>query len=100
MTLRVTLCDDSAMARKQLLRALPSDWDAQVTQAEHGEQALAAVRSGKAEVLFLDLNMPVLDGYQTLEAIAKEQLDTFVIVVSGDIQPQAQQRVLKLGAMA
>lgn len=100
MTLRVTLCDDSGMARKQLFRALPDDWDAQVSMAEHGEQALERVRSGAAEVLFLDLNMPVLDGYETLERIAAEQLDTFVIVVSGDIQPAAQQRVKRLGAMA
>ncbi|RUO80333.1 response regulator [Idiomarina tyrosinivorans] len=100
MTLRVTLCDDSGMARKQLLRALPQDWDAQMHMAEHGEQALERVRAGQAEVLFLDLNMPVKDGYQTLEAIQAEQLECLVIVVSGDIQPQARQRVLALGAMA
>jgi len=100
MVLKVTVCDDSMMARKQLLRALPRDWDAHISMAEHGEQALDRVRSGAAEVLFLDLNMPVLDGYQTLAKIAAEQLDTFVIVVSGDIQPEAQQRVRQLGAMA
>jgi len=99
MTLRVTICDDSGMARKQLLRVLPSDWDARVSFAEHGEQALEQVQAGNAEVLFLDLNMPVLDGYQTLEEIAAQQLDTFVVVVSGDIQPEAQKRVRQLGAM-
>lgn len=99
MSIRVTICDDSMMARKQLMRALPEDWDALVSMAEHGEQALACVRSGAAEVLFLDLNMPVLDGYATLQRIQSEQLDTFVIVVSGDIQPEAQQRVARMGAM-
>ncbi|MGM0525226.1 MAG: response regulator [Pseudomonadota bacterium] len=100
MTLRVTICDDSGMARKQLLRTLPKDWDAQVYQAEHGQQALEGVKAGNADVLFLDLNMPVMDGYQTLEAIQQQQLQCLVIVVSGDIQPQAYTRVTQLGAMA
>lgn len=100
MTLKVTICDDSGMARKQLLRTLPTDWDAQVFQAADGKQALQRVRDGQAEVLFLDLNMPVLDGYQTLEALQQLNLEALVIVVSGDIQPQAYQRVLALGAMA
>ncbi|EKE85258.1 response regulator [Idiomarina xiamenensis] len=98
--LTITICDDSTMARKQLQRSLPADWDAIIHYAEDGEQGLKRVRAGQAEVLFLDLNMPVMDGYQTLAAIQQEQLDCFVIVVSGDIQPQAQQRVQQLGAMA
>lgn len=100
MTLKVTVCDDSKMARKQLLRTLPDDWDAQVFQAEHGEEALTCLRQGQAEVLFLDLNMPIKDGYETLQAMQEEHLQSLVIVVSGDIQPEAQQRVKALGAMA
>ena len=49
--------------------------------------------------MFLDLTMPVMDGYQTLEAIRKDDLPIMVIVVSGDIQPEAQDRVKKLGAI-
>ncbi|MEY8263179.1 MAG: response regulator, partial [Bermanella sp.] len=60
---------------------------------------LAAIRAGKGEVVFLDLTMPVLDGYGVLEAIKAQDLPAMVIVVSGDIQPEAQERVKKLGAM-
>ena len=34
--IRLLICDDSNMARKQLLRALPADWDATITQAVNG----------------------------------------------------------------
>ena len=44
--------------------------------------------------------MPEMDGYGVLENIRKEDLHAMVIVVSGDIQPDAQARVQKLGAMA
>jgi len=100
MTLKVTLCDDSRMARKQLIKSLPKDWDATVYQAEHGEQALQRIENGEAQLLLLDLNMPVMDGYEVLEHLAQYERDCVVIVISGDIQPEAYQRVIKLGALA
>lgn len=96
----ITIVDDSAMSRKLMLRALPQGWDVEVSQAENGALALDAYRAGKADVMFLDLTMPVMDGYQVLETMKKEGLNCFVIVVSADIQPKAQERVLQLGAMA
>ena len=96
----VVLCDDSSTARKQLLRALPEDWPVTLHQASDGEQALDFVRSGKCQVLFLDLTMPVLDGYQTLARLREEGLSCQVIVVSGDVQDQAVVRVMNLGARA
>lgn len=100
MPIPVLICDDSSMARKQMARALPPDWDVDVSFAENGVQGLEAIKAGKGEVLFLDLNMPEMDGYQVLEAIRARDLPTMVIVVSGDIQPEAHQRVMRLGALA
>ena len=100
MAVPVTVVDDSKISRKMVIKALPPGWDIEITQAENGEQALEAYRAGKAEVMFLDLTMPVMDGYQVLEQLQKEQLNTFVVVISADIQPEAQERVKKLGAMA
>ena len=100
MPVPVTVVDDSKISRKMVIRALPKDWDVKLTQAENGEEAIAAYREGKAEVMFLDLTMPVMDGYQVLAQLQKEQLNSFVVVISADIQPEAQARVKKLGAMA
>tara|TARA_R110002072_G_scaffold184083_2_gene340438 strand:+ start:3772 stop:4797 length:1026 start_codon:yes stop_codon:yes gene_type:complete len=99
MTTPVLICDDSSVARKQMARTLPSDWDIEVSFAKHGEEAIAAIKEGLGDILFLDLNMPVMDGYQTLEEIKKLDLPTMVIVVSGDIQPEAHKRVKDLGAI-
>lgn len=100
MAVPITVVDDSKISRKMVIRALPPTWKVDITQAENGVEALAAYRDGKAEIMFLDLTMPVMDGYETLEHLQKEQLNTFVIVISADIQPEAQARVKKLGAMA
>lgn len=83
-----------------LIRSLPRDWDVEITLASNGQEALDAVRNGLAEFMFLDLNMPVMDGYDTLYAMREEGLSSKVIVVSGDIQPKAYQRVTELGAIA
>ena len=99
MTVSVLVVDDSPIARKMLLRALPTDWDISVQEASNGEDALALYRAGKVDVMFLDLTMPRMDGFQVLETLQKEDLNCFVVVVSADVQPQARERVLQLGAI-
>ncbi|WFS17856.1 response regulator [Ectopseudomonas chengduensis] len=94
------VCDDSNMARKQLIRALPPEWPVSLSQANNGEEALALIRQGLGQVMLLDLTMPVLDGYQTLAALRAEGLSSKVIVVSGDVQEEAVRRVRELGALA
>ena len=100
MALPVLVVDDSALARKILIKSLPPDWDVEITQASNGKDALAHYRAGRASVMFLDLTMPDLNGYQVLEELQHEGLDTFVIVVSADAQTGALERVKRLGAIA
>ncbi len=99
MTTKILICDDSRMARKQLARSLPADWDVEIFFAEDGRHALEVIVQESPTLMFLDLNMPVMDGYETLEEINAQAFDVTVIVVSGDIQPAAQERVLGLGAL-
>ncbi|MBS7660468.1 response regulator [Pseudomonas lalucatii] len=94
------VCDDSNMARKQLIRALPADWSVTVVQAVNGREGLEAIRQGGIGLVLLDLTMPELDGYAVLAAIRAEALDARVIVVSGDVQDEAVKRVHALGALA
>lgn len=99
MSFSVLICDDSLVARKQVAKCLPQDWEVNVHFAKHGEDAIEQLQTGKGQLLLLDLNMPVLDGYQTLEAIITNDINTQVIVISGDIQPEAHSRVKALGAI-
>ena len=100
MGLPVLVVDDSTLARRLLINALPEAWDVEITQAANGTDALAAYRAGQASVMFLDLTMPGMTGFDVLETVRSEGLDSFVIVVSADVQPMAQARVRALGAAA
>lgn len=99
MTTAVLICDDSNLARKQLARILPQEWQANLFFAGHGAEALDTLLKQPIDWLFLDLNMPVMDGYQVLQELQKRQLDLNVVVVSGDVQPEAFERVKSLGAL-
>lgn len=99
MAIPLLICDDSNMARKQVARSLPESWDVEITFATNGREGLQAIRDGKGEMVFLDLTMPEIDGYHVLETIQAERLKAMIIVISGDIQPAAKQRVMSLGAL-
>lgn len=94
------ICDDSSLARKQLVRALPASWPLSIQQTAGGHEALALIRRGGIDVLLLDLTMPDMDGYEVLAALRAEGSTCKVIVVSADVQEEAVRRVRDLGALA
>jgi CheY-like chemotaxis protein len=101
MTTSILIVDDFRVSRSIVIRCLPPGWDVAVTQAGNGSEALAALGERPHAVVLLDLNMPVMDGYQFLEAMQRSELARpIVIVLSGDVQPKAQARVKQLGASA
>ena len=99
MATTLLICDDSNLARKQVARSLPPSFDLEVHFAKHGGEAVELLRKGIGDIMFLDLNMPEMDGYEVLQAIRDEDLNSMVIVISGDIQPEARTRVKNLGAV-
>ena len=99
MIIHILICDDSLVARKQVASALPADWPVELHFAEDGKQALAFLQQHGADVLFLDLNMPELDGYGVLSIIKEQNLPVMTVVISGDIQPTAKHKVRTLGAI-
>src|SRR3569623_533031 len=100
MATPVLVVDDSSMSRMLVFKALPPGWEVEITQASNGQEAIEHYRQGKAHVMFLDLTKPVMDGYEVLEKLKGEGLEAFVIVISADVQPMAQERVKELGAIA
>ena len=80
-------------------RAIPEQWDVDITYASNGQEALEIICTRPIELMFLDLNMPVLDGYQTMLQIQEQRLSVQVIVVSGDVQPEARKRMMNMGAL-
>jgi len=63
-----------------------------------GHAALEELRLNKYELVLLDLNMPDMDGMEVIDRINKDNIDTNVIVVSGESEIYKAIHVLKNGA--
>lgn len=99
--IRVVVADDSALMRKKISEILQSDPDIEVVAVvRDGREAVEAVHSLKPDVVTLDIEMPVLDGFHALGYIMSE-IPTPCIIISAFVQPDAQEtiRALEFGAV-
>ncbi len=100
--IRVLVVDDSAIVRGLLTRALESDPAIKVVgTAMHGEQGLRWLKKHQADVVLLDVEMPVLNGLETLQRIQQEHPKLYVIMVSSLTYSGAEttMKALRLGAV-
>ena len=97
--MKYLVTDDSKLARLSLIKSLKVHAeDAEIFQATNGQEAVEIVKTEKPDIAFLDLTMPIMDGYEALPIMLEAHPKLKVVVVSADIQEQAQNRVISLGA--
>jgi two-component system LytT family response regulator len=85
--LRVLVVDDEAPARRKVLRLLREEDGVEIIgEADSGEAAVAAVKKQKPDLLFLDVQMPGLDGFGVIRALhsAKVNLPRVIFVTAHD----------------
>lgn len=99
--MKILVVDDSTMARKMVIKTLKElvDSDAQIIQATNGKEGLDLYKQEKPNLVFLDLTMPVMDGFEALKYIKLFDNDAKVVVVSADIQKASLDRVREIGAI-
>lgn len=83
--LRTIIADDEALARKKLRVLLGAESGVQVVaECQSGKQTVEAVLSQHPDLLFLDIQLPDLDGFQVLEQIPSEQLPVVIFTTAFD----------------
>lgn len=96
------LVDDSPVMRSFLRRALSvcGFRVGRFLEAGNGEQALAVLRDQRADLVLIDINMPVMDGERLLEVLREDPglRPIPVVVVSTDATDSRRRRMLELGA--
>src|SRR5262245_14723671 len=82
---QVISVDDEPPARQTLRLLLSRHPDFTIVgECSHGAEALSAVRSLRPDLLFLDVQMPGLDGFDVLRALGPEAVPTLVFVTAFD----------------
>ncbi len=84
MGLRVILIDDSTIVRGMLKKVLNLSGlrIQEILEAANGQEALQHLTKGSVDLIFLDINMPVMNGMEFMEIIRKdENLKNLPVVV-------------------
>jgi DNA-binding NtrC family response regulator len=97
MTLKILIADDERAARFGMSKAL-AHADYCIDEAADGPAALAAIRSGLYDLVFLDLNMPGLDGQGVLRELSGTGRACDIVVVTANDAVQSAIACMKLGA--
>ena len=83
--LRVFITDDEAPARKKLLRFLADEPDVSVVgEAGNGLDAVRDIRETRPDLLFLDVQMPEMDGFEVIRALGVDVPPRVVFVTAHD----------------
>jgi two-component system LytT family response regulator len=85
MKIRALIVDDEPIARKGIRRELERDPDIEIVgECTNGRDAVSFLRRREAEIVFLDLQMPELDGFGVVEAVGVERMPTVIFVTAFD----------------
>jgi len=94
--------DDSKISRKWLIEMIPKKIleHAAIIEGTDGQEAIDLYKEHRPDIVFLDITMPVVDGFEALEAIKALNPEAIVVMISADRQKSTKEKVLALGASA
>ena len=84
-TIRTLIVDDEPLARRRIRRMLARHPDVDVIgECANGREAIAAIREQQPALVFLDVQMPEVDGFAVLERISAEAMPLIIFVTAYD----------------
>jgi two-component system, LytTR family, response regulator len=85
MKIRAIIVDDEPLAREGVRQALSEETDVEVlAECADGVEAIKAVEKHRPDLLFLDVQMPRLNGFEVLEALEPEQIPAVIFTTAHD----------------
>ena len=84
-SLRVLVVDDEALARQRLRSLLSRVPDVEVlAECQNGLEAVAAIRAHQPNLVFLDVQMPELDGFDVITEVGTDKMPPVIFVTAFD----------------
>jgi DNA-binding response OmpR family regulator len=95
----VLIADDEPITR-MLVKVLLERENFEVLEARNGDEAVAVATTGRPDLVLLDLNMPVMDGYEAIHHLRHDASlpNLPIIVLTAEDGQTVERRVLAMGA--
>lgn len=85
MKIRTVIVDDEPLGRERIRTLLASDPEIEVVEeCSDGRHAVAAIERSRPDLIFLDVQMPEMDGFAVLDAIAGDRMPAIIFVTAYD----------------
>lgn len=78
----ILIADDHALIRNGLRQVLESQPDFHITEAENGKDALKHIREQRPDIAILDVEMPIMTGFEVAKSVHKESLNIDIIFLT------------------
>jgi DNA-binding NarL/FixJ family response regulator len=99
LPLTIAIVDDNALMRETMQFRLSLLGHKVILQAEHGKEFLDQLATGQhPDIVLLDINMPVMDGFETAVALKKNYPDVKIVFFSMETGQACYNRVNQIGA--
>ncbi|HEX8638558.1 MAG TPA: response regulator [Pyrinomonadaceae bacterium] len=85
MKIRTLIVDDMELARDRIKRHLAEDAEIEIVgECANGREAIAAIKNLAPDLVFLDVQMPVIDGFEVVETIGAANMPLIIFVTAND----------------
>jgi CheY-like chemotaxis protein len=100
MSRTILIVDDDPMIRKLIATTLEDVSGYQLQEASNGAEAVARAVEGKPEIVFLDVDMPQVDGIEACRRLRSDPTTAgaTIVMLTGDSGPTAERGALAAGA--
>jgi len=100
MVKKILIVDDSPISIKIMKSCIPKDQGYELFDAANGQIGVEMFKQINPDVTFMDLTMPVMNGFEALQEIMKLDERAIVIIATADVQIRAIARAHDLGAFS
>ncbi|MFY9114794.1 MAG: response regulator [Dethiobacteria bacterium] len=97
--MKVLICDDSLLIRRQLKDALEKMGGFEIYQASNGQEAIEIYKQVSPHMVLLDLVMPILNGLDCLKRIKEIDEKANVVMITSTGTKENLRQALDLGAL-
>ncbi|MFC1562547.1 response regulator [candidate division KSB1 bacterium] len=98
---KILIVDDDKHIRLSMVSHLQKGLNVECIEAENGKEGLAKILVEKPDLVLLDVNMPVMDGFEVLNKIRRSSIETLkkipIIMLTGTAEKSVVLHILKMG---